>query len=78
MALEPHVGTSIVNKTGLTGGFDIELLWKPGGLGGGDIPLGERTSIFDAIQEQLGLRLESRQAKADVLVIDRIERPTED
>lgn len=54
----------IVNRTGLTGRYDVALHW------------GEDESIFSAIQEQLGLRLVSQKAAVEVLVIDRIERPS--
>jgi uncharacterized protein (TIGR03435 family) len=93
----------VVNKTGLSGSYDIELIWTPdvGQLPisslpppapppwlPGDAPiLPMRTprapdpsgpSIFAALQEQLGLKLDSQRGPVEVLVIDSVERPTPD
>lgn len=62
----------VVDRTGLTGRFDIELEWSA------DQIATDRPSIFTAVQEQLGLKLESTRGPVDVLVIDHIDRPTED
>ncbi len=77
----------IVDQTGLSGLYDFTLKWTPEGQepamfrGGG--PPEPRTTdessapaLFTAIQEQLGLRLESRKAPVQVLVIDHVERPS--
>jgi uncharacterized protein (TIGR03435 family) len=77
-------GRSIVDKTGLTGNFDLKLTWTPetpagppGAASGG--PAAEDTvSLFTAIQEQLGLKLDAQRGPVDVLVIDSAERPVED
>jgi uncharacterized protein (TIGR03435 family) len=61
----------VVDRTNLRGGFDIDLEWSP------DQTAFDRPSIFTAVQEQLGLKLESTRAPVDVIVIDHIERPTE-
>jgi uncharacterized protein (TIGR03435 family) len=68
-----------VDHTGITGVFDIDLTWTPeqGSVGSPRIdPNGP--PIFVAIQEQLGLKLESHKGPVDVLVIDHVEHPTED
>jgi uncharacterized protein (TIGR03435 family) len=76
----------VVDKTGLTGGYDIDLVWTPDQMPSGPPPPGvtmpaidpNGPSIFTALQEQLGLKLESQTSPVDVLVIDRVERPTAD
>jgi len=80
--LSQRLGRSVVDRTGLAGKFDFKLIWTPGpGEGGSDIPPGTAAagdggpSIFTAIQEQLGLRLESSRGPVDVLVVDRAEKP---
>jgi uncharacterized protein (TIGR03435 family) len=67
----------VIDRTGLKGLFDIELKWTPENLRGA-APTGDDPSIFAALQEQLGLRLESQRGPVDFLVIDSIERPTPD
>ncbi|HEY4363612.1 MAG TPA: TIGR03435 family protein [Bryobacteraceae bacterium] len=75
------LGRPVVNKTGLTGRFDLDLRYTPGS---GQAPSGDtapdddpRTaSLFTSLQEQLGLKLEPSKGPVDVLVIDHIERPS--
>jgi uncharacterized protein (TIGR03435 family) len=67
-------GRPVFDKTGLTGGYDFDLKWTPGFALN---PSGDGVSIFTAVQEQLGLKLESATAPLDVLVVDHLERPTE-
>jgi uncharacterized protein (TIGR03435 family) len=62
----------VVDRTGLEGDFDIDLEFFMAGTSV------EGVSVFTALQEQLGLKLESHRAPVDVLVIDSVERPTED
>ena len=62
----------VVDRTGLEGRFDVELEWSP------DQTATDKPSIFAAVQEQLGLKLEADRAPVSVVVIDHIERPTED
>ena len=81
---------AVVDRTGLTGSFDIDLKWtpdqipqeQPGPPPPGGPPLvaidPNGPSIFTAVQEQLGLKLESTKGPVDVVVIDRVEQPTED
>jgi uncharacterized protein (TIGR03435 family) len=65
-------GRIVVNRTGLQGPFTIDLEYSP------DQTASDLPSIFTAVQEQLGLKLESSRAPVDVLVIDSVERPTPD
>jgi uncharacterized protein (TIGR03435 family) len=85
-ALSNEVGRHVVDKTGIIGDFDIDLTFAPEFSPGrrGDPPpdaaalaAGDRPSIFTAVQEQLGLKLESSRGPVDVLVVDRAEMPTE-
>jgi uncharacterized protein (TIGR03435 family) len=75
----------VVDRTGLAGTYDIALRFTPdnipssGGGPAGPPPIDPNgPSIFTAVQEQLGLKLESQQGPVEVLVIDRVQRPTED
>jgi uncharacterized protein (TIGR03435 family) len=68
-------GRPVLDKTGLSGDFDVDLKWTP--TLAGDAAPPDVVSIFTAVQEQLGLKLESATAPLDVVVIDRIERPSE-
>jgi uncharacterized protein (TIGR03435 family) len=85
------VNRTVVDKTGLAGNFDIDLTFTPDQparapgappdqpirANGVDIdPNGP--SLFTALQEQLGLKLDSQKGPVDVVVIDSVEHPTED
>lgn len=65
----------IVDQTGLTGEYRVQLHWAPGS-GGTDAAPADATapSLFAAVQEQLGLKLESRNAPLDTIVVDRAEK----
>jgi uncharacterized protein (TIGR03435 family) len=69
----------IIDRTGLAGGFDFELRFPE--LNTPADATGPRTDpasgVFTALQEQLGLKLESTQGKLEFVVIDSVERPTE-
>jgi uncharacterized protein (TIGR03435 family) len=76
----------VVDRTGIAGEFDFSLKWTPdesqfSRLGLRFRPPAEDSSLppplFEAIQEQLGLKLEPAKAPAEVLVIDHVERPSE-
>ena len=77
-------GVKVVNKTGLSGFFDFDITWTPDAFRGtfdrARFPSvdPDGPSIFTAVQEQLGLKLESQKGEGEVLVIDRLEHPTED
>jgi uncharacterized protein (TIGR03435 family) len=78
-------GREVIDKTGLTGVYDFSLKWAPlqtaavpgGGNGTAPSPDLEGASLFTAIEEQLGLKLVSAKGPGQVLVIDHIERPSE-
>jgi uncharacterized protein (TIGR03435 family) len=83
-ALSATTGRMVVDRTGLTGNWEFTLTFQAERRGhpppGVELPPPDPTapSIFTAVQEQLGLRLESTKGPIDVLVIDRVEKPTPD
>jgi uncharacterized protein (TIGR03435 family) len=91
--LAQQLGRTVVDKTGLKDNYDIELEWTPepgqmmGGPGGPPPPGGHEgpppsapadgPTIFTALQEKLGLRLESTKGPVETLVIDSVTKPSE-
>jgi uncharacterized protein (TIGR03435 family) len=84
--LSKIVGRVVVDKTGIDGRYDLTLKWTPDEvasfrLSESDEPSSapglSGPSIFTAIQEQLGLKLESQKGPVEVLVIDHLEMPSE-
>ncbi|MGA2574710.1 MAG: M56 and DUF3738 domain-containing protein [Bryobacteraceae bacterium] len=89
--LSHQFGRLVVNQTGLKGSYDFTLKWTPDegqgqkmALPGGGPPRdatpppdASGPTIFTALQEQLGLKLESQKGPVDMLVIDHVERPSE-
>jgi len=82
------LGRSVIDRTGLTGNYDFELKWTPDEgqgtmkMAGGEGPppstdSAAGTSIFTALQEQLGLKLESTKGPVEILVIERAEKASE-
>jgi uncharacterized protein (TIGR03435 family) len=72
----------VVDRTGLTGRYDFSLEWAPNETEfGGDVGAAPESAaalpLFEAIQQQLGLRLEATRGPVDALVIDAAQRPTE-
>jgi uncharacterized protein (TIGR03435 family) len=83
LTISPAVGRLVQDETGLDGRFDARLFFvRPFVLGpGGAVPnpdVDSGPTIFTALQEQLGLKLESRRAPVDVLVIDAVQRLAEE
>jgi uncharacterized protein (TIGR03435 family) len=79
--LSQSVQRVVMDRTGLVGAFDVDLTWTPDQLSSGAAAASidpNRPSIFTAVQEQLGLKLESTKGPVDVLVIDHVEHPTKD
>jgi bla regulator protein blaR1 len=80
-----QLGRTVLDKTGLKGNYDFTLRWTPGESEAGMMNLmgskpatdSNGPSIFTALQEQLGLKLEPQQAPMEVLVIDHVERAAE-
>ncbi len=86
--LSRQLGKPVLDQTDLKGDYDFELTWTPEGPGGdggggsggpgpapgGPAPGGEGPSVFTAIQEQLGLKLDSKKAPIEIIVVDKIEK----
>ena len=70
-SLASIIGRPVVNETGLDGPFDFKMAWTAE-----NDPAGG-ASIFTAIQEQLGLKLESRKGPVAVFVIEKMQKPSE-
>jgi len=70
----------VVDKTGLSGRYDFDLEWAPDETQfGGDVPPATAAAtsppLFEAIQQELGLKLEATKGPVDALVVDTAERP---
>jgi uncharacterized protein (TIGR03435 family) len=88
-SLGMFAGRIVLDRTGLAGAYDINLTWTPDQMprpaGGGDQPPlingaavdPNGPSLFTAVQEQLGLKLDSQRGPVETLVIDRAEKPVE-
>jgi uncharacterized protein (TIGR03435 family) len=85
--LQTLLGDVVLDKTGLTASYDFKLTWapdepqagKPGAQGVPAINGAEEggPSIFTAVQEQLGLKLEASKGPVETLVIERVGKPAE-
>jgi uncharacterized protein (TIGR03435 family) len=72
----------VIDQTGITGRYDFDLEWLPDDSQFGDLglkpnPDAPKPDLFAAVQQQLGLRLEATKGLVDVLVVDRVEKPSE-
>jgi len=86
--LSSQLGRTVLDKTGLTGEYDFKLDWTPDDTAAmprtsnptaGDNPSPQDAggpSLFTALEEQLGLKLESTKGPVDVVVVDALEQPT--
>jgi bla regulator protein BlaR1 len=75
--LRPRAGRLVIDKTGLKVSYRITLAFNLMVARGPQTAGDSAPSIFTALQEELGLKLESSRASREVLVIDHMERPTE-
>ncbi len=89
ISLADFLGRTVLDKTGLAGMYDIKLEWKPdenqvamfGAMG---VPDGfgapaadwDGPSLFTALEEQLGLKLESEKGRVEIFTIEHVERPS--
>jgi len=74
MRMSKEAGRTVVNQTGLLGDYEFTLRFYPLGDNASD----DRPTMFVALREQLGLKLEATRGPIDVLVIDHVEPPTPD
>jgi uncharacterized protein (TIGR03435 family) len=77
--LSSAVGRPVLDKTGLAERYDFVLQWTPDVAAAENpdaAPADSGPTIFTALQEQLGLRLETAKGPVDTIVIDQIERPS--
>jgi uncharacterized protein (TIGR03435 family) len=81
LASEPEIaGRPVVDKTGLTGGYDFTLRWTPDDPASGADPADPNAqwpSLFTAVDEQLGLKLTQEKQPIDIIVVDSVEMPGE-
>ena len=90
MSFRDFLGRVVVDKTALTGKYDLKLEWQPDenqvamfqAMGvpegfGAPPPDGHGPSLFAALQEQLGLKLESQKGPVEIFAIEGVERPSE-
>jgi uncharacterized protein (TIGR03435 family) len=82
--LSRDLGRPVIDKTGVAGRYDFDLNWTPerdavavNERSNGSVAPDSGPSIFTAMQEQMGLKLESRKGPVQVLVIDHVEMPAE-
>jgi uncharacterized protein (TIGR03435 family) len=73
--IEGYADRPVIDKTGLTGTYDLSLECVVGNVPVGVAANSSRPSLFTALQEQLGLKLEPATAPFDTVVIDHAERP---
>ncbi|MBI2685429.1 MAG: TIGR03435 family protein [Acidobacteria bacterium] len=84
--LTGQLGKPVWNETGLTGTYAFQLSWTPENAGplaadkaaavGAPAPDPSGSSLFQAIQDQLGLRLQAKRGPVETIVIERAEKPT--
>ncbi len=86
--LSANLGSPVTDRTGLTGKYDFTLTWASektrlrasldgasNALPAGEPPDSSGPTVFDALMDQLGLRLESVKGPVEIIVIDHVERP---
>ena len=77
--LSGPTGRMVLDKTGLTGSYDFSLDWTNEALAGAETPpeASSGATIFTAVEEQLGLKLQPAKGPVPVMMVDQVEKPTE-
>jgi bla regulator protein blaR1 len=76
--LSQQLGSTVVDKTGLNGNYDFNVQWTPESqTSGATSPGSSPSSLFTALQEQLGLELKSQTGPSQILIIDHVEKPAD-
>jgi bla regulator protein BlaR1 len=80
--LSRQLGVHVVNQTGLKGSYDFNLHWSDGAAASGEnetaSSVTSEPSLFTAVQEQLGLKLQPHDRPTEVLIVDHVEKPAEE
>ena len=69
--LAANLGRNVIDETGLTGAYDFEIRWTP------DNSADSGASLFTALEEQLGLKLVSKRGPVEIIIVEKLEKPTE-
>jgi uncharacterized protein (TIGR03435 family) len=84
-SLSEQLNYTVIDKTGLTGRYDLHLRWSPEGTATSGLDAGQSSasdatepSMFLALPEQLGLKLVPSKGPVETLIVDRVETPLED
>jgi uncharacterized protein (TIGR03435 family) len=77
--LSRQMGRTVLDRSGLTAKYDFELKYTPDAgpcttPEGGTAAAADNPSIFEALQEQLGLKLETTKAPVEIVVLDHVEK----
>lgn len=75
LSRDPDVGGLVADRTGLTGAYNFQMDWAPEKVLNSPDSKDDRPSIFVALVQQLGLKLESAKIPAQAIVVDRAEKP---
>jgi uncharacterized protein (TIGR03435 family) len=74
--LSSSMQRTVLDKTGIAGKYDIDLKWNPGEGEAADVSADAGPTLFTALQEQLGLKLQPTKGPVETLVIDAVEKPS--
>ena len=78
LRMQGLIDRPVIDRTGLGGTYDFDLRFAASSLAAPSPDVSELPSVFTAVQEQLGLKLEPSRGPVEVLVIDSVERPAPD